>query len=396
MYLVNMQNATTALEQRPDPEVLDLNAVSSGDLQSTNVVELYQLERRRLRRSTARIVGVDLAEDVVHDAFVTFIDRAPQADRPGAWINRTARNRALKELRNAPTVPLSPESAIAASDLGLEVEREASRSVVHDALAALSERDRRALWLRYFEGYDNSAVARTLGMRTPAVAVLVHRATKRLGREIIRRLAEAHGAGDCATALARMAGVEKTGEAAEHHAPCRRCSPAWDEIAALRALPAMLPGLPLRALVDLPARSGLFRRLAERACAILSTTSEPIRQAVASVVVAAGIATATLAVPGMDAPFLPEPPAPVSVEAPGAPSGGGDQAPKGTMVGLPDVSRPSSADQLPVDGDLGPGAASLMDPPEIHDPSDPEGPLGAATSALEGARPELIRPDLAL
>lgn len=353
-----------------------------------DVVELYQLERRRIGRAAARIVGTDLAEDVFHDAFLTFLHRAPKADRPGAWINRTARNRALNQRRvhSRPLPHAEPFSA--ERHLGEDVERDASRVVVQGALAALSDRDRKALWLRYFEELDNAEIGRVLGMRSPAVAVLIHRATKRLGREIVRRLAEAHGAGDCTAALVQMAGIERAPKPEAHPEPCRRCGPAWDEITALRALPAMLPALRLEGLPRVAQRAGVFRRLAERATALAPALSEPICQAVASVAVAVGLATAGVAAP----PASVEAPIPVEKAMTSPSQAGDDGALTGSSSSLPDRATQSGARSLPLGDQLDDVPVA---PPPVLDPEDPA-PYGPLHEILNGPRPVLAPPDLGL
>ena len=55
----------------------------------------------------ARGVGdLDLAEEVVQDAFATAVERWPRdglPDDPGAWIIRTARNRGIPSVLEIPT-----------------------------------------------------------------------------------------------------------------------------------------------------------------------------------------------------------------------------------------------------------------------------------------------------
>ena len=67
------------------------------------VDRLFRRESGRAVATLIRILGdIDLAEEAVQDAFVVAVERWPRdglpAD-PGAWIIRTARNRAIDRLR---------------------------------------------------------------------------------------------------------------------------------------------------------------------------------------------------------------------------------------------------------------------------------------------------------
>jgi RNA polymerase sigma factor (sigma-70 family) len=203
------------------------------------IIEVYQRERGQIARSVARIAG-DSAEDIVHDAFEAYLSHAPWALRPGAWISRVARNRALNTHRGIRLVPLEGHEQTTTGDIEA-LEREVVGSVVAEALKALPDRPRRALRMRFFESASYEDVAEALGVRVPQAHVVVHRALRMLGREMVRRLADAHGAAACAPALARMAGIGGGEEHGHGIEPCRLCRPAWDEIVALRAVNGFVP-----------------------------------------------------------------------------------------------------------------------------------------------------------
>lgn len=104
------------------------------------------------------------AEDVVQEVFVQVWRQAGRYDAgrgtPEAWICTIARTRALDRLRRraarredaADETPLSSTPLAAVEALA-----------VHSALRALSEDQRRALELAYFEGLTQSEIARRLG-----------------------------------------------------------------------------------------------------------------------------------------------------------------------------------------------------------------------------------------
>jgi len=208
-----------------------------------DIATLYAEERATLARSTARLVGVDQAEDLVHDAFVTYLARPPQADRPGAWLSRVTRNRALNELRRARVISLD-EDIPSDSKLGARAEADAVRAVLAQALLAMPDRYRTALDLRFLQECDYPEVADALGVSVAQAHVVLHRATRRLGRELVRRLAEPHNATACIPSIEAALGF--TAEATEHiDGACAHCAPVLDELSALRALPALTPAIGL-------------------------------------------------------------------------------------------------------------------------------------------------------
>lgn len=235
------------------------------DLATEFVADLYRRERSGITRSVARIAGESHAEDLVHDAFVAYLTKSPWATKPGAWVATVARNRALNELRRPKLVPLTGGEADAsgslrdhgsrepaAADIVLDVEQDAIRSVVANALGVLHERSLTALRMKFFEGADYQQIADALGVRVPQAHVIVHRALRRLGRALVNQMADAHGASECAPALMQMAGLsggdDLTVDLHHDEGPCQTCRPAWDEIVALRIgawVPAPLVGLTL-------------------------------------------------------------------------------------------------------------------------------------------------------
>lgn len=290
------------------------------DLAREFVADLYRRERSGIARSVSRISGESHAEDLVHDAFVAYLVKSPWATKPGAWIATVARNRALNELRRPKLVPLSGgldgesegyERTIPAENAepSEDSEREAVRSVVAGALSALNERSLTAIRMKFFEGADYDVIADHLGVRVAQAHVIVHRALRRLGRELIHRMAAAHGVSSCAPALARLAGLGG-GDDSHEGAPCPACRPAWDEICALR-IGAWVP-LPLVAF-KFKVR-GLLDRVAGRVTVREPMIAEPASRA-ATAFVAMGVAASSLTPALAATPSAVQRPAPVVAPA---------------------------------------------------------------------------------
>jgi|GEM_PF-1309725 len=337
------------------------------DLATEFVADLYRRERSGIARSVARIAGESHAEDLVHDAFVAYLTKAPWAEKPGAWVSTVARNRALNTLRRPKLVPLSGEEP--AADLEpIDSEREAVRHVIATALSAIHPRSLTAIRMKFFEGAGYAEIAEALGVRVSQAHVIVHRSLRRLGRELIRQMADAHGAGQCAVALTRLAGLATAAE--DRHAsghdegPCVLCAPAWDEIQALR-----IGGLiaPLIAFKD-QIRS-LTEKLAGRITVRGSLASDAVSRATTAFV-AMGVAAASMTPVAATLPSESQRPASrieapsagtnLTAEAPAAPAA--DRAPAAPPGAPPQRAADRSAPTTTV------GEAGRVTPPTDREP----------------------------
>jgi RNA polymerase sigma-70 factor, ECF subfamily len=135
--------------------------------------------RRFLRGPAAE----DAAQEAVLRAWRT--SRRMEVRNPKAWLTRIARNEALRLV--------SRESALAGRHSGEDVELVAGeewergvrdRLASSAALAALPLPDREVLHLRYLEDLTQTEVAHRLGIPEGTAKVRLHRARKRLEREL--------------------------------------------------------------------------------------------------------------------------------------------------------------------------------------------------------------------
>lgn len=143
-------------------------------------------------RSVRRIVGDHhLAQDLTQEAFLRAHDNLRALDREVnflRWVLRIARNVAVDRLRAArrlPEVELCEPDALphvvneAPPDEGDLLEQGASARV-WSAIAALPERDRRLLLLRYGRGLSHRQIARECGLTPGGVKIALHRGRHRL------------------------------------------------------------------------------------------------------------------------------------------------------------------------------------------------------------------------
>jgi RNA polymerase sigma-70 factor, ECF subfamily len=140
----------------------------------------------------ARSVGdLDLAEEVVQDAFATAVERWPRdglPDDPGAWIIRTARNRAIDRLRRRRLAAERERQAVELEALRRAIEPERDSSIPDERLGlmfacchpSLALEAGVALTLRLVGGLTVEEVARALLSTPQAIAQRLVRAKRTL------------------------------------------------------------------------------------------------------------------------------------------------------------------------------------------------------------------------
>ena len=134
-----------------------------------------------------------LAEDVTQNAFVALAQNAGQlTDRPvlSGWLHRTAQNLAANTVRSDVRRRAREQEAVAMNEL-LAPEPEATWEHIaphlDEALGELSEPDRDALLLRYFERKSAREMAQTFGTSEDAAQKRVSRAVERLREFFTKR-----------------------------------------------------------------------------------------------------------------------------------------------------------------------------------------------------------------
>jgi RNA polymerase sigma-70 factor (ECF subfamily) len=158
-----------------------------------DLAELYRQHHEMILRTAYRLTrNMGDAEDVLHGVFVKLMQReqrfAPGVN-PGPYLHRMAVNAAIDFLRKRrqsvplEAVPPSHEAKepnqpqmVLCSELG---------DRLRAALAVLPGRAAEIFVLRYVEGYSNREIGRLCGMHWGTVAVTLHRARRRLQKELL-------------------------------------------------------------------------------------------------------------------------------------------------------------------------------------------------------------------
>jgi len=142
---------------------------------------LFRDERLAMLRVAALLTGsVDIAEDVVQDAFVSVHDRWDQIERPGAYLRTTVVNGCRMVLRHRRV----EERHRSGADLRAVEELPERLVDLRDAVSRLGERQRVVVVLRYFVDLPDHEIAEVLGCRPSTVRSLARRATAVLRKEL--------------------------------------------------------------------------------------------------------------------------------------------------------------------------------------------------------------------
>jgi RNA polymerase sigma-70 factor, ECF subfamily len=148
---------------------------------------IYREQAGRFRRVAAAIVeSAETAEDVVQEAFASAVAKRRSfrgSGAPSAWIWRIVVNGALSRRRRG-RVEGRVLEWLKADGTGAE-EPGAGQGSFRALVARLPERQRAALFLRYYADLDYATIAEVLSIRPGTVGKLLHdaRATLRAALE---------------------------------------------------------------------------------------------------------------------------------------------------------------------------------------------------------------------
>ncbi|MEO7329174.1 MAG: sigma-70 family RNA polymerase sigma factor [Minicystis sp.] len=156
--------------ERDAMDAIAMRRICEDDDHEAAVAELYDRYAGVALGLALKIVrDQSEAEDVVHDAFITIVERAhqyqPERGTVIAWLITTVRNLSLdrarrrvrraqitdEELRHEPKEPIADPEQLS------WVDRE--RALVHAALARLSPAQRETLEVAFFEGLSYPEIA---------------------------------------------------------------------------------------------------------------------------------------------------------------------------------------------------------------------------------------------
>ena len=146
-------------------------------MDTTEIERLVRTYEHTLYRTAAAMLGdAHEAEDVVQEAFLAWLERpptCPDGARERAWLLKVTVNACKSRLR-APwrqrTAPLLESFPAAAPE----------EQWVMEAVLRLPPKDRAAVHLFYYEGYQTAEIAALLGEREGTTRSRLSRARKKL------------------------------------------------------------------------------------------------------------------------------------------------------------------------------------------------------------------------
>ena len=139
---------------------------------------VYRTERNRLRRVAHLMTGhAEVAEELVHDAFVRLHQRWHTVDVPAAYL-RTTLVRLCLSWRDRAVMGQVREPRSADRVDPPEIDE------TWDLLATLPREQRVALVLRYYEDLPVDGIAQVMGCRPATARTRIHRALAKLREEM--------------------------------------------------------------------------------------------------------------------------------------------------------------------------------------------------------------------
>ncbi|MCC5790688.1 MAG: RNA polymerase sigma factor [Opitutales bacterium] len=172
-----------------DDEIQWIHAAQSGDESAFR--SLFDRYYEVVYRVLYRLAGNQQdAEDLVQEAFVKAARRLPGFRGEASfknWLCRIAVNAARDWFRKCQR---RPATADAREDQPSSLEqlaaprRNATHDLLHDSLGQLKEKERQALVLTYFEGFNHAEAAEVLRCAESTVSWHIHQAKQKL-KEIL-------------------------------------------------------------------------------------------------------------------------------------------------------------------------------------------------------------------
>lgn len=144
---------------------------------------LYTEEHTNMLRLARLLTGsAGLAEEAVHDAFITVYQRRASIQQPGPYLKRVVINNCHSVMRRR-TLERKKIELVGRTNPN-EVELPAEFEEVWSALDGLKPKQRTALVLRYHEDLALHEVAEAMGERLGTVKSLIHRALNQLRKTV--------------------------------------------------------------------------------------------------------------------------------------------------------------------------------------------------------------------
>ena len=157
-----------------------------GDDRSWFEPLIRTLARPAVRFAFMQVRDIDIAQEIVQEAFsrAWASPKTPSMEAEfRRWLYRIITNLVADYHRQRSRIPARLAPVAPADPLAL-VEQRAGDADLLEALQSLGLRERRAIYLRYFEDLSLADTARILGMPPITLRVIVHRSLIKLRRRL--------------------------------------------------------------------------------------------------------------------------------------------------------------------------------------------------------------------
>ena len=133
---------------------------------------------RQVRRAVLLLGSNDVANDVVHDAFIEIFKRWEELDDPGPYLHQTVLNRCRSVHRSR------RRRSHARRFWGTSGEHDDRTDPLDDVLATLPFQQRAAIVLRFYYGLTTAQIAHELGCAPGSVGPWIDRGLTKMRKEL--------------------------------------------------------------------------------------------------------------------------------------------------------------------------------------------------------------------
>ena len=151
---------------------------------STATLELYEREHLAMVRLARLLVGsVALAEEAVHDAFITVLERRATIVDPGAYLRKVVVNNCWTVTRRA-AIGRRKVAVVAGFEHTRSLQLTPELDETWAALSLVTPKQRTALKLRFYGDLAVNDIAEMMDERPGTIKSLLHRGLATLRKEL--------------------------------------------------------------------------------------------------------------------------------------------------------------------------------------------------------------------
>jgi RNA polymerase sigma factor (sigma-70 family) len=189
---------SNAVKKSPSMAAMRPKEVNAPPVGET-IEELFAALESPLLGYAQRLLGdLNVAEDIIQDAFMKLHAQFDEVREPRKWLYRTVHNRSLNQRRQSRKIvalhPVGGNENAAGEREGIdpqllpdeEISRWEGIDLVRLSLATLDERSRELIRLKFHEDLSYKEISARTGLTAGHVGYLLHHALKRIADELAK------------------------------------------------------------------------------------------------------------------------------------------------------------------------------------------------------------------